>query len=254
MQELTKTPATPNGLEINHVVNIDFEGFARAVNALDCVYVDVDRRYFNTNADSLTEAEDYEEIDIQPGYQALCGFDALDYARYRHTDNDVIRAARQQDFLREARQKVPPEVLFNRRSDLISIFTEHTSSDIRNAGDMLEVLKLFIEARNAPLKQVKFEGTIGPSFVDTTPEEINRAVTQFLGLEDSPGARASTAAPEDPSRLNEADEAPDSSDVGSDDEEPTRPRRRRRRAAAHRSASSRPRSARSWRRGSAAAR
>ncbi len=51
VQQLTETPDTPNGLEINHVVNIDFEGFARAVNEIDCVYVDVDRRYFNTNDD-----------------------------------------------------------------------------------------------------------------------------------------------------------------------------------------------------------
>lgn len=210
VQQLTQTPDTPNGLEINHVVNIDFEGFARAVNEIDCVYVDVDRRYFNTNDDF---GEDYEEIDIQPGYQALCGFDALDYARYRHTDNDVVRAARQQDFLREARQKVPPEVLFAERKDLIDVFTKHTTSDIDSVDDMLEVLKLFIEARDAPLKQVKFEGTLGPSFVETTPEEINRAVQQFLGLEDSPGARASSSTPEDPSRVGDADVAPDEAPV-----------------------------------------
>jgi anionic cell wall polymer biosynthesis LytR-Cps2A-Psr (LCP) family protein len=34
------------------------------------------------------------------GYQPLCGFNALDFARYRHTDNDLVRAARQQEFLR----------------------------------------------------------------------------------------------------------------------------------------------------------
>ena len=220
VQNLTRSPAAPEGIEINHVVNIDFEGFARAVNAIECVYVDVDRRYFHSN-DTTSAAADYEEIDLQPGYQALCGFDALDYARYRHTDNDVIRAARQQDFLREARQKVPPEVIFAERKELISIFTEHTTSDINSVDAMLDVLKLFIEARNAPLKQVKFEGTLGPSFVETTPQEINTAVTQFLGIEDSPGARASTSAPEDPSRIGAEDEAPDDSDVGSDDEQPS---------------------------------
>jgi LCP family protein required for cell wall assembly len=212
VQQLTETPDTPNGLQINHVVNIDFEGFARAVNEIDCVYVDVDRRYFHSN-DSTSAAGDYEEIDLQPGYQALCGFDALDYARYRHTDNDVVRAARQQDFLREARQKVPPEVLFAERKDLIDVFTKHTTSDIDSVDDMLEVLKLFIEARDAPLKQVKFEGTLGPSFVETTPEEINRAVQQFLGLEDSPGARASSSTPEDPSRVGDTDVAPDQAPV-----------------------------------------
>ncbi|HEX6715053.1 MAG TPA: LCP family protein, partial [Thermoleophilaceae bacterium] len=34
-------------LKINHVINVDFHGFSKAVNALGCIYVDVDRRYFN---------------------------------------------------------------------------------------------------------------------------------------------------------------------------------------------------------------
>ena len=42
-------------------------------------------------------------IDIDPGYQKLCGTDALAYVRYRHGDNDLVRAARQQDFLRQVR-------------------------------------------------------------------------------------------------------------------------------------------------------
>ena len=208
IRQLTDVPASPGGLEINHLVNVDFEGFARAVNEIDCVYVDVDRRYFNSNEGKAAEFT-YEEIDLQPGYQALCGFDALDYARYRHTDNDVVRAARQQDFLREARAKVPPEVVFARRKHLIEIFTKHTTSDIDDPATMLQVLKLFIEARDAPVKEVHFEGAIGPSFVTTTPGEIDRAVRQFLGIEDTPGARGQTATPEDPSQVGPVDTPPD---------------------------------------------
>ena len=37
------------GLPINHVVNVDFLGFVRAVYAIGCVYVDVDRRYYHSN-------------------------------------------------------------------------------------------------------------------------------------------------------------------------------------------------------------
>jgi LCP family protein required for cell wall assembly len=183
------------GLQINHLVNVDFEGFARAVNAIDCVYADVDRRYFHKNANT---SDDYEEIDLQPGYQALCGFDALDYARYRHTDNDVVRAARQQDFLREARAKIPPEKLFNDRHELIKIFTEHTSSDINSPAAMLEVLKQFLAARDDPVKEIHFEGTLGPSFVTASQAEIDRAVRQFLGVQDTPGARGDTAEPTAP--------------------------------------------------------
>ena len=90
------------GLPINHVVNVDFLGFVRAVYAIGCVYVDVDRRYFHSNA-GLPASEQYAEINVQPGYQLLCGKKALQYVRYRHTDTDLVRSARQQDFISAAR-------------------------------------------------------------------------------------------------------------------------------------------------------
>ena len=204
VQNLTKSPQRPNGIEVNHLVNVDFTGFARAVNEIDCVYVDVDRRYFNKNED-FDGQEDYDEIDIQPGYQSLCGLVALDYVRYRHTDNDVVRAARQQDFVREARQKVPPEQLFLQRNRLIDIFVEHTTSDVENVSQLLDVLKLFIEARNAPVKEIHFEGTLGPSFVTATQEQIDTAVDQFLGIQDTPGARGKSATPESAEARAEAE-------------------------------------------------
>ena len=36
----------------------------------------------------------------------MCGQRALEYVRYRHTDNDIVRGARQQDFLRQVRAQV----------------------------------------------------------------------------------------------------------------------------------------------------
>ncbi len=53
------------GLEINHVVNINFTGFADAVNAIGGVYVDVDRRYY------IPPETGTSEIDIEAGYQLV---------------------------------------------------------------------------------------------------------------------------------------------------------------------------------------
>jgi polyisoprenyl-teichoic acid--peptidoglycan teichoic acid transferase len=177
------------GLPVNHLVNVDFTGFARAVNAIGCVYVDVDRRYY------IAPNSGTSEINLQPGYQALCGFDALSFARYRHTDNDIVRAARQQTFLREARAKVPPSKLIEDRKKLVKIFTTYTSSDIGSAEEMLQVLRLFFDLRGAPIKEIHFNGTLGPSYVTATPEEIHTAVNQFLGVEGTPGPAGSSAKP-----------------------------------------------------------
>ena len=52
-----KTVKKLTGLAINHYVDVSFHGFAEGVNAIGCVYVDVDRRYFNDNAGPRVRAE-----------------------------------------------------------------------------------------------------------------------------------------------------------------------------------------------------
>jgi LCP family protein required for cell wall assembly len=176
------------GLQINHIVNVDFLGFVRAVYAIGCVYIDVDRRYYHSNV-GLSASEQYSEINVQPGYQLMCGKRALEYVRYRHTDTDIVRAARQQDFLSAARQRVPIEDLVLGRNDLIEIFTEYTTSDISDKETMLEVLKLFIASRNAEIKEVDFPAELGPSYVYASSGAIEEAVDRFLGIEASGGTR-----------------------------------------------------------------
>ena len=178
------------GLPINHVVNVDYLGFVRAVDAINCVYVDVDRRYYHSNL-GVPASEQYSEINVQPGYQLLCGKKALQYVRYRHTDTDLVRAARQQDFLAAARQRVPIDDLVLDRNDLIDIFTEYTTSDINDKETMLDVLKLFVSSRNAAIKEVHFPAELGPSYVYASPEMIQEATDKFLGIEASSGPRGS---------------------------------------------------------------
>ena len=96
------------------------------MNALGCVYVDIDRRYFNNNA-GLGFGANYAVINVKPGYQKMCGQRALEYVRYRHTDNDIVRGARQQDFLRQVRSQVNARELFDNVDKLIDIFADNTA-------------------------------------------------------------------------------------------------------------------------------
>src|ERR1700760_146746 len=121
------------GLKINHVVNIDFLGFVRAVDAIGCVYTDVDRRYYHSNAEVAPE-EQYAEINIQPGYQKLCGKKALQYVRYRHTDTDIVRSARQQSFLSQVRHQISPLDLITNDHNLIGILASYTRTNIHEGA------------------------------------------------------------------------------------------------------------------------
>ena len=92
------------GIPINHVVDVNFDGFQRAVNR---ARLRLRRRrppLLPLNV-GLPPSPQYAEINIKPGYQKLCGSQSLDYVRYRHADSDFVRAARQQDFLRQAKDQ-----------------------------------------------------------------------------------------------------------------------------------------------------
>lgn len=175
---------TGDRVPIHHVVNVDFTGFADAVNAIGCVYIDVDRHYFNDNTTVAFE-EQYAVINIEAGYQRLCGLKALQYVRYRHEDNDLVRSARQQSFLREARQNVPPSKLLNERNELIDIFTDYTTSDIDDTGTLVGLFKLMLQARNAQINQVPFRTTsLGDEsgYVTYSNEGLTESIDEFLGV------------------------------------------------------------------------
>ena len=200
VQKTLQTVQDLTGLEINHVVNVDFQGFADAVDAIGCVYVDVDRDYFNDNA-GLYGDQEYAEIDVNAGYQRLCGLNALAYVRFRHDDNDIVRAARQQDFLSQARQQVPVREVLpvigggDLSNKLIDIFTKYTRSDIRDPGEVIAVLKAFVGVIDVPIKEVHFNGNLdavdpsGIAYVTATDKQIDKAVEEFLGEEDTDGPR-----------------------------------------------------------------
>ena len=173
------------GIPINHVVNVNFGGFRGIVNRLHCVYADIDRRYYHSNA-GLPPSQQYAAINVPPGYQKLCGQQALDYVRYRHTDNDFLRQARQQDFLRQAKEQVSLGELFGDRNDLIRIFGEYTDTDISSNTAILRLLKLAFESAKNPVQQIPFragdEITKTADYVVATPDQIRRTVDDFLSV------------------------------------------------------------------------
>jgi polyisoprenyl-teichoic acid--peptidoglycan teichoic acid transferase len=170
------------GLKPTHIVNIDFLGFVRAVDAIGCVYTDVDRRYYHSNAEvPVGSAEEYSEIDIKPGYQKLCGKKALQYVRYRHTDTDIVRSARQQNFLSQVRHQISPVDLITDSHNLVDILAKYTTSDIDEGAELIELFDLLYNLRGAEVNQVHFPATLGPSYVYSNPTLIHEAVEEFLG-------------------------------------------------------------------------
>jgi LCP family protein required for cell wall assembly len=96
------TVAHLTNLPINYLITVDFHGFKQLVNQMRGVYMTVDHRYLNT----VTGPSGYAKINLHPGYQKLDGQESLDFVRFRHTDSDLYRLARQQLFLEALKDRL----------------------------------------------------------------------------------------------------------------------------------------------------
>ena len=177
------------GFHPNHVVDTNFTGFSDLVDAIGCVYSDVDHRYYNLSAPG---PNDYSSIDIQPGYQKLCGDNqsvhgALPFVRFRHTDTDIVRNARQQDFIRWAKDQYPLGKLFSNRDKLLRIFGQHSTLDqgLHSVNGLLDLFDLVLNSDGSTIKQIHFPAILAPCttascFVTSTPAAQQAAYARFL--------------------------------------------------------------------------
>jgi polyisoprenyl-teichoic acid--peptidoglycan teichoic acid transferase len=112
------------GISINYLVVVDFRAFKDVVGWLGGVWIDVDHRYLNDNAGRYAGAT-YATIDLQPGYQRLTPDQALAYVRFRHTDSDLFRIARQQRFIASLRAAVVSRFSVFQLPKLVSVVTRN---------------------------------------------------------------------------------------------------------------------------------
>jgi LCP family protein required for cell wall assembly len=192
---------TGHPFPINNVIVVNFGSFKAAVNYIHGVYVDVDRRYFNDH----TGPGGYAAIDIQPGYQKLVGQDALDYVRYRHTDNDIVRAARQQDFLRQARNSAGFKRLLSigNRDKLARVFSRYFQFDrsFLKTQEIFSLLKLglFVAERHPDVQQIRFPFYEAPNpaintYLYYNRAKLRKAVNQFMHAKGPPPSAATKPA------------------------------------------------------------
>ncbi|MGD1050764.1 MAG: LCP family protein [Solirubrobacteraceae bacterium] len=157
------------GITINHEIDFNFASFLGLVDAIGCVYVDVDRRYLNDSDPT------YQFINIEPGYQRLCGNQALSYVRYRHTDSDFVRVARQQDFIRQAKEQLGVWGFLTKYSQLAKAFGRAVGTDIRGTTDVTQLLELAAFSLSRPVRDVPFQYS-NPAYQINTPQGPEEAV------------------------------------------------------------------------------
>ena len=175
-------------LDINYLITVDFHGFKQIVDRLGGIYMDVDRRYLNTHGGPYG----YATINLQPGYQLLSGQAALDFVRFRHTDSDLYRVARQQLFVKalkdRARSRISPSSpsdIFLKLPKLVNAVTHNTEVAQGGGKDVsfktvLSYALFAFGLKAGHVFQVKIEGLEGYADLTTSQQNVSSAVQEFL--------------------------------------------------------------------------
>ena len=88
------------GIEVNHVMVVNFQGFPRLVNAVGGVDIDVPKTL------STVAGAQGRVVTFNKGVNHMDGKNAMLYVRIRYADDDLHRAARQQLFVQALQEKL----------------------------------------------------------------------------------------------------------------------------------------------------
>ena len=192
-QGTLETVRNLTGLPIHYLIAVNFNGFRQTVDKLGGIWMDVDRRYYNPQGGV------YATINLWPGYQRLKGWQALDYVRYRHTDSDLYRLARQQAFVKALKAAVNASFKPTAIPRIMGAMRKNV--EIGGAGGVgasFGTAKSYaFFAYGLPAGnffQVKIGGLTGANDLRTDPSNIQAAVAEFQHPDTQASANATAQA------------------------------------------------------------
>jgi LCP family protein required for cell wall assembly len=168
-----------NGLDIDHLILVDFEDFPGFIDALGGVTVNNPSRICAPEFDNF-----FRGFNLRRGERELDGRRALGFARVRSNpcapnENDLDRARRQQEVLTGIRgQLLSPSTFL--RLPLVSWRAPQTiTSDLKGPGMLALATDLATGGSGEP--RVLQPAVLGPSDLQYTDTEKADAVDQLLG-------------------------------------------------------------------------
>ena len=188
------------GIPVNYLITVNFHGFKLLVNKMHGVFMQIDHRYINT----VTGPSGYAKIDLQPGYQRLDGEQALDFVRFRHTDSDLYRLARQQLFLEALKDRLATSMSLTSIPPIIGALKHNIEIGRGGSGGALGFTEIESYAGLAShlggghLFRVQIPNLTSCGFLNaqicTTTADIQTAVASFMHPDVSLPKRANAVA------------------------------------------------------------
>ncbi len=161
------------GIRVHNFVLVDFKVLVDFVNLLGGIEVTID--YAIDDERYPDDSYGYDPFYMAPGTHILDGADALRFARTRHGNNDVLRAARQQQVLSGIRDRALSlnfiELIAQAPALLSSL-----SENLQTGLDLQQIIQLAIFARDIKAENITMRVMNFEYLQEYTTEEYQQQV------------------------------------------------------------------------------
>ena len=181
---------------IDYTVVINFRAFTDLVDELGGITVNVDQDMY------YVDPTDGTHIDLKAGVQTLNGDQALDFVRYRHSNNgetpessDLERNKRQQAVLSAIIDKLKPFNAIAKANSILNVIGDNVRTDIPKQ-QMKSLIMTYAAISNDKIQYIPLEGVWQSPYVyldEAGFEQAKMVLKRQLGLEVAPAASAPTA-------------------------------------------------------------
>jgi LCP family protein required for cell wall assembly len=162
------------GIPIDYTAKINFQGFSDIVDALGGieVYVDQDMKYVDRAGDTY--------IDLKEGLQVLNGDQALDFVRYRQSNqgtrqsSDFERNRRQSEVLGALADRLLSLGSITKLDDVIEAVGNNLSIDM-TVSEIERMIRVYFNIRRSDITFIQLEGTWRSPYVYLNEEKLEEA-------------------------------------------------------------------------------
>ena len=162
------------GIDLNHYVEVDFQGFKKLVDALGGLDI--------TIKEPINDHSSQFGMQIPKGRQRMNGATALNYVRYRHGDSDFGRANRQQKFLTALVSNTLRFESILKLPSLIGIIDSNVGTDM-SRREMISIGRFMREVKDKRIETYTLPGVStlinGISYVEPDREAIIKIMEQM---------------------------------------------------------------------------
>ncbi len=148
------------GVNIDHYIIINTKSFAKIIDALGGIDIDVPKRMYYEDP---WDDDGGLIIDFRPGMQHMDGAKAITYVRYRDEEGDLGRIRRQQDFIKACLDKMVSPAIIPKLPTIIREVMDSIQTDL-SFRQLLEFAGTLKESKQNGLKTDMVPGR--PLYID----------------------------------------------------------------------------------------